>query len=662
MRRHHRFLRGLLVAGTVALAVPFATSCAATWRPLPDTSSLPPADPGGKGRVLLDERQVRFEMVDGEPIAIQSRRRVVRIEGPRSKWLADLAVPYDRTFTSVVDARVRARFPDGKEKTWDRSAARDWPLWGGSILYTDQRGLMIDIPDPAPGTVVEQVSETRHRAAQLFAYEVTFADEIPVDEARLVVQTPAGMTVDWIVEKGGARVEAPPETLAVDGATSHTWERRGLAGLTLPPRAPPFDEVAESVFVRLASWTGGDGKAVTAPRDDKEHARFSHDLVEPPAVRSPALEAEVNKALQGVPDEPRARARRLYAWVRDSVRYCAVEVGYGGWVPHEAPRVLAARAGDCKDKANLLRTMLAVAGIESHIVVVYAGDWPRRFRLPVLAANFNHAILAIDLPGGRVFVDPTSRTAAFGDLPHVDEDRLALLADAAGSGLVPLPASSPESDLRDDRYELTLQPDGHAEGSFESSLGGAFADDLRQRLLYEPRTRHDELVNEAIALWAPRVKAEGLAFENAAPPEEPVPVKVKGTVVVDLFRGLAADEPALLRTKSLVPGGPLSLVEEKRDVPVLLGHRFGDRSVVRLKLPATLRVGTLPADALHECRWASYERRVRAEEDGSVLVVERRVAMKERVLPPDGYETYRAWAASAFLADEAAIVLDRRTP
>lgn len=657
MHFRDRLLLAVATSGVIASLV----ACA-SLPPQPEGSAVPKPDGAGKGRILLDETRVRFEMEDGEPVAVERHRRVLLIEGPRSKWRADLSVQYSRTFSSVVEARVSARFPDGKEKSWDTSDAKDLPLWGGSILYTDERALVIDIPDPAPGTIVEHVSVTRHRAAQLLSYEVTFADDIPAERIRLVVQTPPDMTIDWIVEEDGARLDAPPITMEEAGSTTHTWERRHLAPVLLPARSPPLDEVAQSVFVKLASWTGPDGARVFSPADDKEQARFNHDLMKGKAVSSRSLEATVNRILHDVPDEPRARARRLYAWVRDSVRYCAVEVGYGGWVPHEAPRVLKSRAGDCKDKANLLKTMLRVAGIKSHIVVIWAGDWPRPFRLPVLAANFNHAILAIDLPEGRVFVDPTSRTAAFGDLPDVDEDRLALVADAVGSGLVPMPASSPSSDLRDDRYELTLLPDGTAEGGFESSLGGAFADEIRRRLLNEPKKRHDDVVNGAIALWHPRVKEASLAFENALPPEEPMPVKVRGKVDVDVFRDIAPGENAILRTRRLLSSPALSLIEETRDVPVLLGHRFGDRAVVRMKLPPALRVAVLPPDAVHDCPWASYERRLRAEEDGSVLVLERYVTTKQRVLPPERYEEYRTWAASAFLADEAAIVLEWRAP
>jgi transglutaminase-like putative cysteine protease len=667
-RIHERRLGawGALMAGVAGFLS--LSSCASFREPWPDAAQIPEPLEDGKGRVLLDETRVRFELEDGEPVAIERQRRVVQIEGPRSKGLADLSVYYDRTFTRVVEARVRARYPDGSEKKWGKDDGHDMPLFGGSILYTDSRGLFIDVPAAPAGTIVEHVSETRQRPAQHFTYGGVFQERIPVEHKRVIVDFPSDWDIEWIAERLGARIEAPPTKSERDGRVELAWQRENLAPLRVPAHGPPFDEVADLVLLRVAAWMGGDGVKRTEPRDHKEQARFDYELTKARAVRSPALEAEVKKALRGVPDEPRAKARRLYAWVRDSVRYCAVEVGMGGWIPHEAPVVLDARAGDCKDKANLLKTMLEVAGVESHLVIIYSGAWPRRYRLPVLAANFNHAILAIDLPEGRVFVDPTSRTAAFSDLPPGDEDRLALLADAKGTGLVPMPASSPDSDLRADRYDLTLRSDGTAHGTFESSLGGAFADEIRRRLLHEPKKRHDDVANAMIAIMFPRVAEAGLTFGQAAPPEEPVPVTVRGTLTLDLVRALEPRPRIVLRTSSFFGSDGISLDDQEEDeesertVPILLGHRYRDQSVLRLRLPPSLRVASVPPDVLHESPWASYQRRAYADDDGRVLVLERSVTSKERIVPAADAAEYRAWAAAAFLADEAAIVLVGREP
>lgn len=657
-----RLVWGAALFFECTLSILFLSACKTTWQPLPGEMFKTPVDENGDGRVLLQEQLIRFEFDDGVPVVRERSRRVVRIEGSRSKDLADLVVRYSRSFTEVLDARARALYPDGTKKTWDLDAAKNIPLFSENTLYDDSRLIAIDIPDPAPGTIVEHFTERRTRSPELFPFGSDFAESTAVETARFVVEVPGGMGIDWAVLENGRSIDSPPAVEQRDGWTVYTWERRNLKPFTLPPAAPPWMEVVELVLVRLSSWTDAAGNTVSMPRDAKEESRFEHKLVRGALKRSSAIEAQVRRILTGVPDEPRAKARRLYAWVRDSVRYCAVEVGLGGWIPHDPTKVLEARAGDCKDKANLLKTMLDVAGIKSHLVTIYNAPWPRSFRLPVLAANFNHAILAIDLPEGRVFVDPTSRTAAFGDLPAGDEDRSALLLDEEGTGLLPTTSSSPEVDGRRERYAMRLLPNGEATGTFESELRGEDADDARRRLLLEPSARHDELAQDVIALRAPRVKDKGLTWTNAVPPEEPTPLEVRGELSFDVIRGWAGQEDALIRTSDFLPSPAWWFSEAERRFPIFMGHRSSDSVTLRMQLPDGVRAASLPSEATCDSPWARYARAVRLEDNGRVVVIERNVTRLERTVPPESYAAYQAWAADVFLADSAPIVLERSAP
>lgn|GEM_PF-4466292 len=200
---------------TVSAGLP-AGACATAPLPLPNTSALPAVDKDGRGRVVLDEVHGRFAFEQGEPVAIERRRRVVRIEGRRSKALNDLALRYNRTFTTVTGLRVRARTPAGDERAWTRQDAQDVPLFGGSILPTDGRGLYVNVPDPATGTLVEHVSETRQRATQHFVFAEVF-DALP---RRAEAPDRGGHRRD------GQHGAAAEEGHAAAPRRAHHWSRR----------------------------------------------------------------------------------------------------------------------------------------------------------------------------------------------------------------------------------------------------------------------------------------------------------------------------------------------------------------------------------------------------------------------------------------------------
>ena len=206
-----RNLRLVLTAAACSLAL----ACA-TVHPWPAQGVLSAAGKDGPGRLLFEELTVRFASEGGEPVAYERRVRQVLIEGPRTKYLADDNVGYDRTFTSILDFRARARLPDGKERSWGQSDAQDSPAFGGSILYSDNRSLVLDLPELPAGTVVEHVVETKTRSPQHFLFTAVFERTIPADAVSLEVEAPAGWKVEWVHEKNGATLDDKPRIATTD--------------------------------------------------------------------------------------------------------------------------------------------------------------------------------------------------------------------------------------------------------------------------------------------------------------------------------------------------------------------------------------------------------------------------------------------------------------
>ncbi|MBI4915134.1 MAG: DUF3857 domain-containing protein [Acidobacteria bacterium] len=144
----------------------------------------------------------------------------------------------------------------------------------------------------------------------------------------------------------------------------------------------------------------------------------------------------------------------LAAHVQRAVRYEAVAIGAGGWVPAPAHEVLARGWGDCKEKSNLLVELLAAAGIRAHLVLLHAGDGGMVERELATPYVFNHCIVAAEIGpdaaagdpvvGGLVLVDPTSTEPGIVWLPPSCQGRPVLLVDGERSRWLEVP----------DRFEL----------------------------------------------------------------------------------------------------------------------------------------------------------------------------------------------------------------
>ena len=617
-----------------------------------DLRGVPAAD-GAPARVLFDEELVRFEAGADGPVAVETGRRQHQVFAPAGQ-LKSVQTGYSSSFDRVEQFSVRVASAGGQTlREWGRKDAIDVPAFPDFVLYSDSRMLSVAIPDQPAGNVVESIETVRHARAELFSFGQTFGSDVPMARVRLVVEVPAGFSIEHVAFSGGERVDTPPRVEQDGTTTRYVWERAGLPAIAADERAPGWPSLADDVTVRLTSWTDAAGTVHHAPADDVALSRYSYGLTSARAAVTPELEARVKDLLTGVPDEPRAKARRLYAWTRDSIRYCAVEVGIGGWVPHVSGDVEKVRYGDCKDKANLLKAMLKVAGISSRLVTIYADMWPEPFRLPVMGANFNHAILIVDLPEGPALVDPTTRTTPFDDLPPVDEDRFALPLSDPGSPLTATLPSLPERERRTVDVVATLGADGWLRGDAHLEVNGAFADQLREALLALPTSDYDRVLSELLPLEG--VRASKAVFEGAAPPEEVTPAHARGHV--DIRVGTGRGDVLLSSRALLSPVVPT--IRAERTAPLMLGFRQSQHAHATIALPAGARVERVPEPVVVDTPHLHYALSWKVE--GDHVVVDRDVVYKVRAVPRADLAAYAAAADQAARAEELKIIVKQGT-
>ena len=122
------------------------------------------------------------------------------------------------------------------------------------------------------------------------------------------------------------------------------------------------------------------------------------------------------------------KALALYRFVRD-------EIDDGGRLGRRLARGLERRLRARRrswapaEKALLLQTLLAAAGIESRTV------WAANRKDGLVNMNFatpwwfDRMLVAVDLEGKRIFLDPSDRSLAFGHLDPAVEGMPALLYD-----------------------------------------------------------------------------------------------------------------------------------------------------------------------------------------------------------------------------------------
>jgi hypothetical protein len=652
--------RTLVRALPVAVAWILTGACSSSWQ-WTQGATEPPADeyPEAHAVVLLDEERIDFhpEALTGRAVVDRTSRMRVRVRRiDKEHRFNSLSVHYSPQFSRVIAIGLRTTTPEGTVRTYGRDDSVD-AMAAGMELFTDDRVIGITLPPLPPGSLIEYQYTLRYSEPRLFQFSQGFGGAYPVAVARLAVAVAPGWEVEHLARRLGEAFAWQPEEVERDGQRWRVWERHDLAPLPEDPWSVS-EAAAPEVMVRLARWTEG-GHAIEGFRDPRALSAWNYRLVQDASRPTDETAALATRLLDGLPADPATRARHLYAWVRDNVKYCAIEIGYGGWRPHDADTVGRLRYGDCKDKANLLKTLLDTAGVPSRLATVWSHrGLPRPFGLPTLAGNFNHMILIVDLPSGPVVTDPTSHTVPFGALPVGDQEADLLPLTAEGSALERTPATSPDDNLEERDFELELRREGTAQGRFTLSASGSFAERLRGALLETaPADRDARLVAPSLGLR--RAVVSEVAIDAAAPPEVPTPVRVRGACSLGGFLEGTGDA-LVLRLAAVAERGLPALPGGRHLGPLVTRSRQRRVERFRFALPADLEASTLPPPVELDRPPGRYRLAWRVE--GGALIAERELVLAEHVFPPERYDELKGFFDAVLTAEERPVVLHRRAP
>ncbi|MCC7382500.1 MAG: DUF3857 domain-containing protein [Deltaproteobacteria bacterium] len=517
-----------LVAGCAAITTPPERALQAI------ASGETPAVPA---RVLSSHGWLRFRSASDPFAGYRLRRRVrVRVMTRAGRAQSRIEIPLE-AWSRLAGVSASSQRPDGSERlelspsaVGLRSLAPDYGL-----LYTDARVALFDVPGVDVGDVIEH--EEVIESDQIFAITPWQLDgSLPVEWSRFEILVPAGWVLRFSLQDPSGRVRSEEQVLPT-GERRITIEARGLAALAAEPFAPSPVERGHRVTLSVARV--GD-RAVFDSWDDlaRWYAGRTHGFWELDPASMPLAGTATPTAIATVPAPAPATAiatagdrpleEKIFRWFRSRFRYVAIQEGLAAVEPHPARAVLEARFGDCKDLTTALVAVYRAAGIAAHPVLVSSRGRARRSPDVVSLEAFDHAIVALERPGGVTFLDPTSDAPRFGELPWADQGAEALI-------------------LRGEHAERVVLP--------EAPKG----ESLEQRDWWIGRGASAGLLRLSLTARGPAAEPWRAVARGSA----------TGPRLEDVMRGLIGGDPVGIRALSFreVAGDPALRIEATLDLP-----------------------------------------------------------------------------------------------
>ncbi|WP_114951055.1 DUF3857 domain-containing protein [Sphingosinicella terrae] len=213
----------------------------------------------------------------------------------------------------------------------------------------------------------------------------------PIERYHIRQIWPEGVTMRW---RGTERMDAA-QTRRTPLGTELRLDLEDAEG-PLPPEGAPGRYALPTMFqiTQFAGWE--EISALVAPYYE-EASRLSPDST---------LRAEAER-IAAQHAAPEARAMAALRLVQDDIRYFAVVIGDGNYLPAPAAETWSRRYGDCKAKTVMLVALLRALGIEAEPVLVSArmNDGLDQ-RLPQMG-QFDHVIVRARIGGRSYWLDGT---------------------------------------------------------------------------------------------------------------------------------------------------------------------------------------------------------------------------------------------------------------
>jgi transglutaminase-like putative cysteine protease len=590
---------------------------------------------------MFDEKTGRFS----PSFTVEVRRKILTEEG---KKYGEVQLIHGR-HSKLQNLEGRTVLPDGREVPLPKDSVFKRRLSRSEKVFTTS----IAFPAVEVGAVLDY--RYRIRGASLFSLDPWhFQEEVPTLYSEVIYEFPGDVLFR-------AYLSDPLKTgiqqgYTKDYRTTPEGHRVWAAGRNLPaisdePFAPPFEDLSSWYLLApisvkiptktvrfLESWA----TVCDLFGDDYEKA-----LKKSAAARRRAQEIASSGA-------PRARAEAVYRFVRDQIETeerPGVDLQDGA----TADSVLAARRGDSAGKALLLQSMLQASGIQARAVWageresgLHAMDFPN-------PGWFDHVLVAADLEGQRVFLDPSDRSLAFGRLAPSLEGMPALLYDRANPEIVKLPETPYTDSRRLAKVDLELDGEGRVTGKGSLTLTGHRAWD---RLLWKPSAAETA---EAWKKWLEESYGEYTVSD----------VRVQESVdeqKVEVAWSLAQREEEVLGDEAaLSPSLPLGPVKQpfhaeaaSRLSPILFAYADRDEVELTVRWPEGWDVDKLPKQVRHDTAAGAVLTTVEWADGARSLTYRRQFDLKQRELGKQHYPMVQALFARAEKSDAETLVLLRK--
>lgn len=440
------------------------------------------------------------------------------------------------------------------------------------------------------------------------------------------------------------------DVLKTASDTSILYEGSNIAAIKRESLSPSFQKIAPQIMARMVNFYYGGYSGEIKDWNDLGLWMYTN-LIQGRDELSEETKAKVHSLVANTTDDLE-KAKIIYQYVQDNTRYISVQVGIGGLQPIAAVDVDRVKYGDCKGLSNYTKALLKEAGVTSYYTHVESGNYKVDFEsdFPDLGAG-DHVILAVPYLDKLYWIDCTTQIHPFGFIGDFTDGRQVLLIKPDGGELVTTTAYLNEENSQKINANYSLSADNTLTASIIIKTKGVQYDDhfpIQQK-------SNDDIIKDYKEDWSNinNLKIENFEFKNDKEAAE-----FTETINISAINyGSKSGERILFAVNAFNKNKFVPNRYRDRQLPLEIQRGYLDEDVFVINLPEGFKIEAVPKPILIKNEFGTYKANIEASENGTTLIYNRRLLIKEGEYAKEKYEEYRNFRKEVASNDNAKIVL-----
>ncbi|UAY54541.1 DUF3857 domain-containing protein [Arachidicoccus terrestris] len=429
--------------------------------------------------VRLDNTQIKVKDAQNAAVHYHQVYTVLNPKADRSL----IFTAQNSKFMALTDATIHVYNKDGiqiqqySKKDLMSSGFGEGLIDDGSITY-------FKVSPPSYPITVEYDYTVRYKGIlQYPAFVIQMADQ-SVEESSYQISIPTQLGFRF----KNYNTEITPEAKTNGVTSSYSWKVKNLPALSLESNSGPKFKYLPVVFMAADHFSMDDYEG---KMDSWAHFGDWVTLLNKNDAALKPDQIAFYQAMTAEASTPERKARILYDYLQQNMRYVSIQLGIGGWKPMAASVVSTKKYGDCKALSHFMQAALAAVGIKSYPVLINMErpDMPISADFPIYC--FNHEILCIPQLTGEqdtTWLECTSSLLNFGTLGYSTAGNYGLLLTPDGGKLIQTPATTDHKNTLTTTQHVQLRKDGSAVQHSQFAGTGAYKE-LFLYQLYQKQQR-----------------------------------------------------------------------------------------------------------------------------------------------------------------------------